>query len=215
MIIFTGIIEDVGKVKNIRRQSNSLILEIKTDLVDKLELGDSIAVNGPCLTVTELNEKSETFKCEVTTETFRKTNLNNLKPGHKVNLENSLQLNSKLGGHLVTGHIDGIGTIKNIKKKENSWIFTIRPPKDLKKYLAPKGSVSIDGISLTIVDTERSIDVSITNFTYENTILKEKGVGDKVNIEVDILSRYIEQLKLNNDDSNKKDSLEILKEIEG
>ncbi len=198
--IFTGIIEDIGVIKGIKRQQNSMILNIKTDLTENLEIGGSISVNGPCLTVIEKNERHKIFKAEVMPETYRKTNLKNIKAKDKVNLETSLTLKDKIGGHLVTGHIDGLGKIKKIQRKENARIFTIKPPKNLLKYITKKGSISVDGISLTVSNVDHNFSVSVTNFTYDNTVLKEKKIGNKVNLEVDLLARYLESLNKKNKD---------------
>ncbi|CCQ33771.1 riboflavin synthase protein [Halorhabdus tiamatea SARL4B] len=191
--MFTGIIEDVGTVEAIDRRANALVLTLSTELTD-LELGDSVAVNGPCLTVVEIDESAETFTVEVTPETYRRTNLRELHPGSPVNLESALQLNDGLDGHLVTGHIDGTGVVTDLRREEKARIYSIRPPEKLLPYLAEKGSVAVDGVSLTVVDVDRTFSVSITDFTEEETILTETGVGDEVNLEVDVIARYVERL---------------------
>jgi len=191
--MFTGIIEDVGSVEAIDRRANALVLTLSTELTD-LELGDSVAVNGPCLTVVEIDESAKTFTVEVTPETYRRTNLRELQPGSPVNLESALQLNDGLDGHLVTGHIDGTGVVTDLRREEKARIYSIRPPEKLLPYLAEKGSVAVDGVSLTVVDVDRTFSVSITDFTEDETILTETGVGDEVNLEVDVIARYVERL---------------------
>lgn len=192
--MFTGIIEDVGTVEAIDRRANALVLTVHSAELTELELGDSVAVNGPCLTVVDLDESAGTFIVEVTPETYRRTNLRELQPGSPVNLESALQLNDGLDGHLVTGHIDGTGVITDLRREEKARIYSIRPPAELLPYLAEKGSVAVDGVSLTVIDVDRTFSVSITDFTEDETILTETGVGDEVNLEVDVIARYVERL---------------------
>ncbi|ACV12198.1 riboflavin synthase, alpha subunit [Halorhabdus utahensis DSM 12940] len=192
--MFTGIIEDVGSVEAIDRRANALVLTVHSTELTDLELGDSVAVNGPCLTVVEIDESAETFTVEVTPETYRRTNLRELQPGSPVNLESALQLNDGLDGHLVTGHIDGTGVVTDLRREEKARIYSIRPPEKLLPYLAEKGSVAVDGVSLTVVDVDRTFSVSITDYTEDETILTETGVGDEVNLEVDVIARYVERL---------------------
>ncbi|WEL22528.1 riboflavin synthase [Halorhabdus sp. BNX81] len=192
--MFTGIIEDVGSVEAIDRRANALVLTVHSTELTDLELGDSVAVNGPCLTVVEIDESAETFTVEVTPETYRRTNLRELQPGSPVNLESALQLNDGLDGHLVTGHIDGTGVVTDLRREEKARIYSIRPPEKLLPYLAEKGSVAVDGVSLTVVDVDRTFSVSITDYTEDETTLTETGVGDEVNLEVDVIARYVERL---------------------
>ncbi|WEL18782.1 Riboflavin synthase [Halorhabdus sp. SVX81] len=192
--MFTGIIEDVGSVEAIDRRANALVLTVHSAELTDLELGDSVAVNGPCLTVVEIDESAETFTVEVTPETYRRTNLRELQPGSPVNLESALQLNDGLDGHLVTGHIDGTGVVTDLRREEKARIYSIRPPEKLLPYLAEKGSVAVDGVSLTVVDVDRTFSVSITDYTEDETVLTETGVGDEVNLEVDVIARYVERL---------------------
>lgn len=191
--MFTGIVEEVGTVVSIDRLASALVLTIESEKIEPSP-GDSVAVNGPCLTVVETDRQAETFTVEVTPETYRRTTLHQLGPGSPVNLESALTLSDELGGHLVTGHVDGTGVVTDLRREEKARIYSIRPPEDLLAYLAPKGSVAVDGVSLTIVDVDRTFSVSITDFTEAETRLVETTVGDEVNIEVDVIARYLERL---------------------
>ncbi|MFW5920002.1 MAG: riboflavin synthase, partial [Halanaeroarchaeum sp.] len=192
-VMFTGIVEEVGTVVSIDRLASALVLTIESEKIEPSP-GDSVAVNGPCLTVVETDRQAETFTVEVTPETYRRTTLHQLGPGSPVNLESALTLSDELGGHLVTGHVDGTGVVTDLRREEKARIYSIRPPEDLLAYLAPKGSVAVDGVSLTIVDVDRTFSVSITDFTEAETRLVETTVGDEVNIEVDVIARYLERL---------------------
>ncbi|WP_135667674.1 riboflavin synthase [Halorhabdus rudnickae] len=192
--MFTGIVQDVGTVKAVDRRANALVLTIHSDELTGLEPGDSVAVGGPCLTVVETDRTAETFTVEVTPETYRRTTLRELGPDSPVNLESALQLNGDLGGHLVTGHVDGTGVVTDRRREEKARIYSIRPPEELLPYLAPKGSIAVDGVSLTVVDVDRTFSVSITDFTEDETTLRQTGVGDEVNLEVDVIARYVERL---------------------
>ncbi|HAR62132.1 MAG: riboflavin synthase [Candidatus Margulisiibacteriota bacterium] len=189
--MFTGIIEELGSINRISKKGDFFSLEVNAvSVLEETDVGDSISVNGVCLTVTSLTEKS--FHCDVMSETIHRSVLQHLYVGAKVNLERSLTLRSRLGGHLVSGHVDGIGVISVIEFRDNSQQFTIKTAKDLLLFIAPKGSVAIDGISLTVVDVQGdSFSVSIIPHTIKNTTLHDKRQGDKVNIEVDLLARYV------------------------
>jgi riboflavin synthase len=187
--MFTGIIEDVGKI----REANSSKLIIETKLTD-VKPGDSVSVNGVCLTITSFDKK--TFSVDVSRETYDKTNLGGLKSGDKVNLERALRLQDRIGGHFVTGHVECIGKIRAVKPGEDriSRIVWLICPDTMKKYIVKKGSVAVDGISLTIVDvTETEFSVVLIPFTLNNTMLGTKNTGDTVNIEPDILAKYVQQ----------------------
>lgn len=197
--IFTGIVEELGKVESISQGK----LCIKAQKVlQGTQLGDSIAVNGICLTVTNITNDS--FTADVMPETFRKTALGSLKYGSNVNLERALCLNSRLGGHIVSGHIDGTGTIKEFKNEGNAIIMSIKAPHALLKYVIPKGSIAIDGISLTVVSvTADEFSVSLIPHTRLVTCLKDKKMGDAVNLETDVIAKYIEKL-INHETINEK-----------
>ncbi|CUU05762.1 riboflavin synthase alpha chain [Candidatus Kryptobacter tengchongensis] len=190
--MFTGIIEEVGKVKSVVQKGKARVFAISSEkLLNDIKIGDSVAVNGVCLTVFE--KLNEYFKVEAVEETIKKTNLGNLKTGDRVNLELSLKLGDRLGGHIVLGHVDTTGVIENILKLKNSWIFDIKFPSEFRKYIIPKGSIAVDGISLTIAEVDDSkFKVSIIPFTWENTNLKFKRSGDRVNLEFDFFGKYIE-----------------------
>lgn len=153
-----------------------------------------MAVDGPCLTVVGTDDGRWTFTVEVMPETYRKTTLHRLSRGSHVNLEPSLEFGGSVGGHLVTGHVDGTGTVRDVRREENARVYEVRPPSALLPYVAPKGSISVDGVSLTVVDVGRTFTVSVTDFTYENTVFEETGVGDEVNLEVDLVARYLDRL---------------------
>ncbi len=195
--MFTGLIEDLGTLNDMEKTAKSAKLTITTKIELKdVAIGDSIAINGVCLTV--VKKEADKFTVEVMWETIQKTNLKNLLPGYRVNLERALSLNGRLDGHLVTGHVDGIGTIVRKNKFEIAEVIEIETNQDIIKYLIKKGSISIDGISLTIIDvTDKSFSVSLIPHTKEKTTFGVKSIGDTVNIEVDMLAKYIERLLKN------------------
>jgi riboflavin synthase len=192
--MFTGIVEETGTVTELLESTNSMSITIKGSIVlQGAKIGDSIAVNGICVTVTE--SKSTSFSAELSPETIEKTSLKTFKVGQIVNLERALSPSSRIGGHFVTGHIDGTGIIKSINSEKGFWKFTITAPLCLMKFIAPKGSVALDGVSLTPYDcTKELFSVMIIPHTIESTALKTSHTGDIINIECDILSKYIEQL---------------------
>ena len=192
--MFTGIIEEVGQVKSIKEGTiSSTILVEASKVLENTKIGDSICTNGVCLTVTEINKNE--FKADVMAETLRRSNLGSLKKGSKVNLERALTLQTPLGGHLVSGHIDGVGKIIEIKPEDNATWFYIELDKKLLRYVVEKGSIAIDGISLTVAYVDnRGFKVSIIPHTSKETILLTKKVSDEVNIECDIVGKYIEKL---------------------
>jgi riboflavin synthase len=192
--MFTGIIESMGVVKMITRKGDDVLLEIDTSMnLDDVKVGDSIAVSGACLTVTRMNDRG--FVADVSAETLVKTTLRTLNRGDRVNLEKALRLNSFLGGHLVLGHVDGVGHIFERLEKSNSIIFGVEIDKELSKYIVPKGSIAIDGVSLTVNRCEKnSFYVNIIPHTASETTLDARKVRDPVNIETDILGKYIEKL---------------------
>nr|WP_320411458.1 riboflavin synthase [Candidatus Syntrophocurvum alkaliphilum] len=196
--IFTGIIEELGVVKNIVKGANSCKINIQCqEVLSDVKLGDSIAINGVCLTVVEFSKNH--FIADVMAETLEKTILKELKSGSQINLERALRLSDRLGGHLVQGHVDGVGTILEKENLDISIIFRIQAPEHVLKYIIPKGSIAIDGISLTVVDVfAESFSVSVIPHTATITTLGQKDTGDKVNLETDIIGRYIERLILNN-----------------
>ena len=192
--MFTGIIEDLGKIQSVQRGSHSVKLRIASELiVSDVKAGDSIAVNGICLTVTAYDSSS--FTVDVMPETLKKTNLAELKPGQEVNLERALRLSDRLGGHLVSGHIDGVGTIITSVKQDIAVVMEISYPRELGKYLVPKGSVAVDGASLTVVEVRAdSFTVSLIPHTRGITTLGRKQPGQTVNLEMDVIAKYLEKL---------------------
>ncbi|MEA3505842.1 MAG: riboflavin synthase [Bacteroidota bacterium] len=192
--MFTGLIEEIGTVRNIKKTATSVQLTISAKkILADVKQGDSICTNGACLTVTALDSVS--FSVDVMAETVRKTNIKNLKPGSKVNLERALCVGDRLGGHMVSGHIDGIGVIKDFKREGISVWVTISTNSDILKYIINKGSITIDGISLTVAYVDDTIfKVSIIPHTAGETTLLDKKPGDIMNLECDIMGKYIEKL---------------------
>ncbi len=192
--MFTGIVEEIGTITHIKNgvKSSKLIINCNK-VLETTEIGDSICTNGVCLTVTNINKG--TFEADVMAETIRKSNLNTLKIGSKVNLERALSLSTRLGGHLVSGHIDGIGYIKDFKKEDSAIWITIKTSVDILRYIVYKGSITIDGISLTIAYVDDDVfKVSIIPHTLHQTILSSKNIGDSVNLECDMIGKYVEKL---------------------
>ncbi len=192
--MFTGIVEGVGKIRKISTVTKKRsAIQMLVDLGKHgkgLKIGQSVALNGVCLTVIKLSKTGCTF--EMIEETTKKTDLGNLKPGGIVNIERSLKADARLEGHFVLGHIDGVGIIKKIQKKPNEIQIWFEVPKKLTKYIVSKGSIAIDGISLTVADIKNNLaSVCLIPHTVEITNFKTKNVGDKVNIETDILGKYI------------------------
>jgi riboflavin synthase len=192
--MFTGLIEEVGHVRSVRRAGRSLHLTIGASrVVQGLRLGDSVAVNGVCLTVVRADAGG--FTADVMPETYQRTNLQELAPGDPVNLERTLALGDRFGGHIVQGHVDGTGAILAMEREEIAVWLTVAAPPDILRYLVPKGSVAIDGISLTVVDVGPDrFRVSLIPHTVAATNLGRRRVGARVNLEVDILAKYVERL---------------------
>lgn len=209
--MFTGIIEAVGTIESITPRGGDVELVIGTAELDMsdVELGDSIAVNGVCLTAVHKTETS--FRADVSNETLDKSTLSHAKVGTTVNLEKALQLGDRLGGHLVSGHVDGIGEVTSRTQDSRSWRFEISPPKALIKYIAAKGSITINGISLTVnTVTNDRFDVNIVPHTLQCTTMQSLQAGDPVNLEIDVLARYLEQLMKHSDDSPSGISKDLL-----
>lgn len=189
--MFTGLIEDVGRIASLRLTKNSAVLAVETRLpLRSMELGASIAINGACLTVVRKGRR--TFTVEVSPETLDRTSLSSLGSGSLVNLERSLRLQDRLGGHWVTGHVDGIGVVEAIEKTDDFTFFSFRVPAPIGALLVTKGSVAVDGISLTVNQCSRlRFSVAIIPFTLQHTNLRTHRVGDKVNIETDLIGKYV------------------------
>lgn len=192
--MFTGIIEEIGEVKRIVQGNNSINLTVKcSSILGDVKIGDSIAVNGICLTVTR--KGTDCFTVDVMPETIRNSNIGKLKLSDKVNLERAVRVSDRLGGHIVSGHIDGMGVISDIKRDDNAIWLTIEVPESILKYIIYKGSVTVDGISLTVAYVDEScFKVSLIPFTRGITNISSKSYGDMVNIECDIIGKYVERL---------------------
>ncbi|KAK1405082.1 Lumazine-binding family protein [Heracleum sosnowskyi] len=193
--MFTGIVEEIGEIKHIRlSQTNDSSFSIKirgSTVLQGINLGDSIAVNGTCLTVTQYNTKSSEFTVGVSPETLRLTTLTDMKPGSVINLERAVTPSTRMGGHFVQGHVDGTGEIVDVEKEGNSMWFKIKTTPEVCKYIVAKGFVAIDGTSLTVAKvfnaTECCFSIMMVEYTQQNVVMPLKKVGDKVNLEVDIL----------------------------
>ena len=195
--MFTGIVEEIGRVRSLRKHGDGLRIEISARKVLRdLGVDNSIAVNGTCLTV--VGRKKGAFAAEAVKETLKKTNLGLLRVGSTVNLERPVSLAQRLGGHLVQGHVDATGTVVRVKPLEASWMFTIQFPARFRKYIIPVGSISVDGVSLTVASLKRDeLEVAIIPYTFENTKFGEYRAGSKVNLEFDLVGKYIESLLRN------------------
>ncbi len=191
--MFTGIIEEIGTIKQIKKgvKSAELIIEAK-DIFSDLKIGDSVATNGVCLTVTKMSKN--TFSADVMNETLNRSSLSQLRQGSFVNLERAMPMNGRFGGHIVSGHIDGVGKIISITKDDIAFWYKIWAQSEIMHYIIEKGSITIDGISLTVAKVERdNFSVSIIPHTISMTILKDRKIGNIVNLENDIIGKYIEK----------------------
>ncbi len=191
--MFTGIIEEIGTVQRVQRGSHSARLEIKAELVlADAKPGDSIAVNGVCLTVAALKENA--FSADVMHETLDRSDLGSISPGSHVNLERAMRADGRFGGHIVAGHIDGVGRITDIRRDDNAVWFTIAAGSGIMRYIVEKGSIAVDGISLTVATVMGgSFSVSTIPETMSRTVLRERRKGDKVNLETDMIGKYVER----------------------
>jgi riboflavin synthase len=196
--MFTGIITHKGKIAKIETSTNNancifFTVEVDNDFVKDLKIGDSIAHDGACLTVIELEQNS--FKLQLIPETIAKTNLKTKIVGDYVNLEKAMIVGARLDGHIVQGHVDGVGTVSNFIQEPHNWVLQINVPTELRKYIAYKGSISINGVSLTVsYKTNEGLEVSLIDLTLAKTNLGELKVGDLVNLEVDVIARYVENM---------------------
>lgn len=188
--MFTGIVEEIGSVKTAGPRSLTVSASA---VLDGLKLGDSIAVNGVCLTVTTFDGGS--FSVGLMPETLRRTNLGFLKSGDVVNLERAVAVGSRLGGHFVQGHVDGLGRVVSVRRDDDALLVRLAPPPEVMRYVVPKGFIAVDGTSLTVVDCDAdSFSVSLVSFTQDNIILPAKKPGYLANLEADILGKYVEKL---------------------
>ena len=192
--MFTGLIEEVGHIEAIHSRGKLVELSIEAQTVlDDMKIGDSIAVNGACLTVTAVSDT--TFTVQAVHETLKRTNIEKLKKRSPVNIERSLHIEDRLGGHLVQGHIDGTGRISSVKGTRDNVLISIFPEPGLDRYIVEKGSIAVDGISLTVSSVKkREFGISVIPYTLQATTLANARVGDIVNLETDIISKYVEKL---------------------
>lgn len=193
-MMFTGIVEEVGTVEQIRRGQHSAVLTIHAEnVLEGTRVGDSIAVNGICLTVTQLF--SDRFSADIMHETLNRSSLAKLTYGSPVNLERAMPVNGRFGGHIVAGHVDGVGKIVRIQRDHTAVWYTVQAKPAIMRYIVEKGSVTIDGISLTVaMVTQRDFSISAVLHTVRQTVLKEWREGDLVNLETDLIGKYVEKL---------------------
>ncbi|MGB0403432.1 MAG: riboflavin synthase [Salibacteraceae bacterium] len=188
--MFTGIIETLGVVTNLDKEESNLHISIKAKLGAELKVDQSVAHNGVCLTVVAI--ENETYTVTAIKETLEKTNLNNLVIGSKVNLERCLQFGGRIDGHVVQGHVDTTGQLVSVINENGSWLFTFTYPKEFDNLIIDKGSITVNGTSLTVVNPEpQKFSVAIIPYTYENTIFHTLKINDRVNLEFDVLGKYI------------------------
>jgi riboflavin synthase len=198
--MFTGIVEESGRVERIRSTARSIELTVRTDLCGRgLKIGSSLAVNGCCLTVVKLTARgtSKLARFDLLKETWQRTNLQFTKPGALVNLERPLRADGNLGGHFVTGHIDGLGTITRWERSGQDHVLDIAAPSEVMRYVVFKGSIAVDGISLTVAAVQkRGFRIWIIPHTYDVTALRDRKVGDAVDLEADLIGKYVEKFTL-------------------
>jgi len=196
--MFTGIVQETGVVERVRPTAKAIELTIRTRLTGRgLKVGDSLAVNGCCLTAVKVSTRGKfrIARFDLLQETWRRTNLQFVKPGSLVNLERPLRANAELGGHFVTGHIDGIGKIVRWERAGQDHVLDITAPRDVLRYVVFKGSIAVDGISLTVASlTKGAFEVALIPHTLENTNLRTRQIGDEVNLECDVLAKYVESM---------------------
>ena len=196
--MFTGIIEEVGIVKKIKKENKNLILDISVSFLDEIQINQSIAHNGACLTVIELSEES--YSVHVVSETIQKTNMPSLKQGDAINIERCLSIGSRLDGHFVQGHVDCVAKCVSIIDLNGSWVFQFQYPKEYKNYIVHKGSITVNGVSLTISninDLNNTFEVNIIPYSFQNTNFSMIKIDDFVNVEFDIFGKYFERLNNN------------------
>ena len=191
--MFTGIIETLGKVEKLEKDGGNLHIAIASDITSELKIDQSVAHNGVCLTVVSLNDESYTVTA--IEETLNKTNLADLELGNEINLERAMVLGARLDGHIVQGHVDQTAVCKSVEEKDGSWIYTFEYDPKLNNVTIEKGSITVDGVSLTVVDSEKNIfSVAIIPYTYEHTRFHTYKVGTTVNLEFDVVGKYVSRL---------------------
>ena len=211
--MFTGIVEEMGVIKSIRKGASSAVLEIQAQVVlEDVHIGDSIAVNGVCLTATSFTPT--TFTADVMHETLNRSSLANLRPGSRVNLERAMAANGRFGGHIVAGHVDGVGTVLQTRKDDNAIWYTIGASPEVLRYVVEKGSITIDGISLTVAKvTDTDFSISAIPHTVAVTVLQDRKPGDTVNLETDIIGKYVEKLLIPQAQPTQKPTSNITREF--
>lgn len=199
--MFTGLVENTGRLTSLKKMQGGMKLVLQTETVMDVQIGESISVNGICLTVIECNRE---IAFQVSPETLKSTNLGELQVNDRVNLERALRLSDRLGGHIVTGHVDGVGTMIDKRPAGEYTFFTFEAPPEILQYTVHKGSIAVDGISLTVTGLDRrSFSVAIIPHTFSATNIGEKKIGDRVNLEADIIGKYVEKF-LRRDDTGGK-----------
>jgi len=211
--VFTGIVEEIGHVRQITRQGEFQRMQISAQRVlEDVKMGDSINVDGVCQTVVHFDAQS--FSVETVSETLSRTTLGQFQSGRPVNLERALCPGDRLGGHIVQGHVDGVGHVGSVQERQDEWRIQITVPSTLQRYIAEKGSIAIDGTSLTVAHlSDEGFTISVIPHTFDYTILSQRRVGDAVNLEVDVLARYIERLLAGGAGSNAGLSFESLRNM--
>jgi len=190
--MFSGIVEKVAEVTALEKVGTNVIFTLKEDFDEPLYIDQSISHNGVCLTVIEIDEQNKTYKVEAIKETLDRSNLGNIKVSDSVNLERCIKLDTRLDGHMVSGHVDTTATLLSVKDENGSWLFNFSYPSQYSNLIIDKGSITINGISLTVVEVSDSeVSVALIPYTYEHTNLKNLNKGDKVNLEFDIMGKYI------------------------
>ncbi|MDP4178766.1 MAG: riboflavin synthase [Bacillota bacterium] len=207
--MFTGLIEEVGKVQSISKTDKSAQIQIKADKVlEDVKIGDSISTNGICLTVTEFSRNY--FTVDVMAETIRRSNLKNLSINDEVNLERALKIGDRLGGHMVSGHIDGVGVIQNYENEDNAVWITVSADSEILRYIVKKGSIAIDGVSLTVAYVDdNKFKVSIIPHTKYMTTLLRKKIQTEVNLECDMIGKYVEKFLNNKENKTEKSKIDF------
>lgn len=192
--MFTGIVQEVGRISHIKpHQTGAEIKILAPEAVSQLQIGDSVATAGVCLTCTTIDDHH--FTADLSRETLRLTTLGNLKVGDPVNLELALTLSTRLGGHLVTGHVDGVGTVESVNREGQGKVIVVSAPENVARYIVPKGSIAVDGVSLTVASvTSQQFSVALIPHTLQVTTLGRLKPGDRVNLEADLIGKYVERL---------------------
>jgi riboflavin synthase len=189
--VFTGIVETIGEIIRVEGEQSNIKLVVQCDFANELKIDQSIAHNGVCLTVTDVDAKNKTYCVVAVEETLNKTNLGNLKVEDKINLERCVVVGSRLDGHMVQGHVDAVAVCTNIENRDGSWKFTFENDGSYKNLLVTKGSVCVNGVSLTVIDAKPELfSVAIIPYTFNNTIFQYLTIGSKVNVEFDVLGKY-------------------------